>query len=101
MDTVKNKNILDIADTTATADTIATANIASNWEEKTVHVLLQPEEQMLEIPRKKIKTVARLLLHLGLKQSTALVARGNIPLTPDEHIYPSQTILVRKVMSSG
>lgn len=69
--------------------------------EPTLTVLLQPDEEIIEIPRKKAKNVARLLIHLGIRPYTALVARDGIPLTPDQPLYPKQHILVRKVMSSG
>lgn len=69
--------------------------------EPTLTVLLQPEEEFVEVPRKKAKNVARLLIHLGIRPYTALVARDGIPLTPDQALYPKQYILVRKVMSSG
>ena len=65
----------------------------------TVH--LQPEEQFLEIPRHKVKTVKRLLLYLGIRECTALVARGRELLTPDRAVEPHDRLLVRKVTSSG
>ena len=64
-----------------------------------VTVLLQPEESTLCIPRPK---TARQLLHaLGLREETALVAREGELLTPDRRIYPNDSLLVRKVTSSG
>lgn len=66
-----------------------------------VTVRLQPEERILEIPRHKIKTVRRLLQYLGIRECTALVARGQELLTPDRAVLPHDTLLVRKVTSSG
>ena len=63
----------------------------------TVH--LQPEERILEIPRHK--TVKRLLLYLGIRECTALVARDRELLTPDRAVLPHDRLLVRKVTSSG
>ena len=71
------------------------------YKEPSIQVCLQPEEEHLEIPRKKAKNVARLLIHLGIRPYTALVAREGIPLTPDVPLFPNQNIIVRKVMSSG
>ena len=67
----------------------------------TVTVQLQPGRSELELPRARAKNVARLLEELGLRQGTAIVARDGILLTPDVPLYPGQTLLVRKVMSSG
>ncbi len=47
------------------------------FEIPNVTVLLQPEEQVLEIPRHKVKNVKQLLKYLGIRECTALVA----PLT--------------------
>lgn len=66
-----------------------------------VHVVLQPEEKHLDVPRSKAKTVAQLLMALGLRQGTAIVARDGGLLTPDLPLYPGQTLMVRKVMSRG
>ncbi len=71
------------------------------FEEPVIYVCLQPQEEHFTVPRKKAKNVARLLIHLGIRPYTALVARDNIPLTPDVPLYPDQHIIVRKVMSSG
>ena len=71
------------------------------YKEPVIQVCIQPEEQHLEIPRKKAKNVERLLIHLGIRPYTALVARDGIPITPDTPLFPNQNILVRKVMSSG
>ncbi len=71
------------------------------FKEPVIYVCLQPREEHIEVPRKKAKNVARLLIYLGIKPYTALVARDNVPLTPDVPLYPDQHILVRKVMSSG
>ena len=67
----------------------------------TVTVQLQPGRSEFELPRARAKNVARLLEELGLRQGTAIVARDGILLTPDVPLYPGQTVLVRKVMSSG
>ena len=72
-----------------------------DWVPSTLHVLLQPEERGLDVPRASAKNVARLLAALGLRQGTAIVARDGVLLTPDVPLYPGQTVLVRKVMSSG
>lgn len=71
------------------------------FTEPTLTVILQPEEETLIIPRHKAKNTARLIKYLGMRPYTALVARNGIPLTPDVPLYPGQTIIVRKVMSSG
>lgn len=71
------------------------------WPPKVVHVLFQPEEQELDVPRHKAKNVERLLDTLGLRKATAIVACGDTLLTPDTPLYPNQRVLVRKVMSSG
>ncbi len=64
-----------------------------------VTVLLQPEEKTFEIKRPK---TSRQLLHaLGLREETALVARNGQLLTPDVPIYAGDSLLVRKVTSSG
>ena len=67
----------------------------------TVTVQLQPGRSEFELPRARAKNVARLLEELGLRQGTAIVARDGILLTPDVPLYPGQTLLVRKVMSTG
>ena len=67
----------------------------------TVTVQLQPGRSEFELPRARAKNVARLLEELGLRQGTAIVARDGILLTPDVPLYPGQTLLGRKVMSSG
>ncbi len=64
-----------------------------------VTILLQPEEKTFEMERPK---TARQLLHaLGLREETALVVRDNQLLTPDVRIYGGDSLLVRKVTSSG
>lgn len=73
----------------------------AEYREPTLTVILQPEEETRIIPRNKAKNVKRLIEFLGLRPYTALVIRNNIPLTPDVPLYPQQTIIVRKVMSSG
>ncbi len=69
--------------------------------EPVLHVLLQPEETRMDIPRSRGKTVARLMHCLGLKPGSAIVARNGVLLTPDVRLFGGQEILVRKVMSSG
>lgn len=71
------------------------------FKEPTLTVILQPEEETRIIPRHKAKNVKRLIEFLGLRPYTAMVIRNTIPLTPDVPLYPKQTIIVRKVMSSG
>ncbi len=66
-----------------------------------VHVLLQPEDLKLDVPRHKAKNVLRLLDHLGISKGTAIVARGSELLTPDRGLYANDEILVRKVTSAG
>ena len=73
----------------------------AEYREPTLTVILQPEEETRIIPRNKAKNVKRLIEFLGLRPYTELVIRNNIPLTPDVPLYPQQTIIVRKVMSSG
>lgn len=67
----------------------------------TIQVLLQPGDSTFEMPRARAKNVARLLAALNLRQGTAIVARDGELLTPDVPLYPGQSVLVRKVMSSG
>ncbi len=64
-----------------------------------VTVLLQPEEKTFELERPK--TARQLLQALGLREETALVARDGQLLTPDVRIYGGDSLLVRKVTSSG
>lgn len=71
------------------------------YPEPTISVCVQPEEEIFTIPRTKVKNVSRLLIYLGIRPYTALVARNGIPITPDTPLYKGQEILVRKVMSSG
>lgn len=71
------------------------------FKPSTITVRLQPEEKVFELPRAQCKNVGQLLKTLGLRQATAFVARDGILLTPDVPLYPQQTLLVRKVMSSG
>ena len=65
----------------------------------TLTIILQPEDRTLTIPR--VKTVRQLLDALGLEEEAALVARDGQLLTPDRHLEPFETILVRKVGSRG
>ncbi len=64
-----------------------------------VTVLLQPEEKTFEMERPK--TSRQLLEKLGLREETALVVRDGQLLTPDVRIYGGDSLLVRKVTSSG
>ncbi len=64
-------------------------------------VYLQPEEKLIEIPRRNARTVKRLLDFLNIKECTALVVRDNTLLTPDLALYAGDEILVRKVQSTG
>jgi sulfur carrier protein len=64
-----------------------------------VTVLLQPEEKTLELT--KAKTVRAVLTALGLRECTALVIRGGELLTPDRAVAPGESLIVRKVTSSG
>ena len=73
----------------------------AEYREPTLTVILKPEEETRIIPRNKAKNVKRLIEFLGLRPYTALVIRNNIPLTSDVPLYPQQTIIVRKVMTSG
>ncbi|HJB65519.1 MAG TPA: hypothetical protein H9768_04450 [Candidatus Mailhella merdavium] len=66
-----------------------------------ITVQLQPGCSEFAVPRRRAKNVARLLEHLGLRQGTAIVAREGTLLTPDVPLFSGQTVLVRKVMSSG
>lgn len=74
-------------------------NAQERTTSSTVTVLLQPEEKYLTLPRPK--TARQLLAALGLMEETALLARGGLLLTPDRHIWPNDTLLVRKVTSMG
>lgn len=65
----------------------------------TVTVLLQPQEKTLVLPRPK--SARQLLAALDLREESALVAREGELLTPDRRIYSGDTLLVRKVVSSG
>ncbi|MDR2726957.1 MAG: hypothetical protein LBC10_03070 [Deltaproteobacteria bacterium] len=64
-----------------------------------VQVLLQPEEKTVAIPKAK---TARAVLHaLGLRECSALVIRDGGLLTPDRAVAPGESLIVRKVTSSG
>lgn len=65
----------------------------------TITVHLQPEEVTREMPR--VKTVRQLLDALSIRSCTALVARDGELLTPDRQIMAGDSLLVRKVTSSG
>lgn len=72
-----------------------------DYEIPEVTVRLQPEETDRVFPRHKVKTVAHLLKALGIRPCTAIVARGSELLTPDRPTLPNDSLLVRKVTSSG
>ena len=76
-------------------------NLSRSFEVPELTVLLQPEEEHLRIPRHKVKTVGNLLAFLGLRPCTAIVARDGELLTPDRPTLPHDSLLVRKVTSSG
>lgn len=65
----------------------------------TITVRIQPEEQVVTMPRGK--TVLQLLKKLEIRPGTALVARNGELLTPDREVLPNDELLVRKVTSSG
>lgn len=65
----------------------------------TITVHLQPEEKTFEMPR--VKNAGQLLVKLGIRPATALVARDGELLTPDRAINHKDHILVRKVISRG
>ncbi|AAS94620.1 MoaD/ThiS family protein [Nitratidesulfovibrio vulgaris] len=65
----------------------------------TITVRIQPEEQVVTMPR--VKTVLQLLKKLEIRPGTALVARNGELLTPDREVLPNDELLVRKVTSSG
>lgn len=65
----------------------------------TITVRIQPEEQVITMPR--VKMVLQLLKKLDIRPGTALVARNGELLTPDREVLPNDEILVRKVTSSG
>ena len=66
-----------------------------------IHVILQPEEKEFDLPRVQAKNVGRLLEALHLHQASAIVVREGTLLTHDVQLFPGQSVLVRKVMSSG
>ncbi len=76
-----------------------TENTEKKYPIPMVTVLLQPEEKTFELERPK--TARQLLQALGLREETALVARNGQLLTPDVRIYGGDSLLVRKVTSSG
>ena len=71
----------------------------TSYQRPTIFVHIQPGEKILEMPR--VKTVWQLLKALSIQEETALVAREGKLLTPDQHIFPNDRILVRKVASRG
>ena len=64
-----------------------------------IHIHLLPEDTHFDLPR--VKTARQLLAALGCREETALVARDGELLTPDRQIWADDTLLVRKVTSSG
>ncbi len=80
---------------------ITDENGKRRFEIPTITVLVQPEEETLILPRHKNKTVRGLLNSLGIRQGTAIVARNNELLTPDRGLWANDSVLVRKVTSSG
>lgn len=71
----------------------------TDYKIPTITVRIQPEEQVLEMPR--VKSVLQLLKKLDIRPGTALVARDGELLTPDREVLPDDVLLVRKVTSSG
>lgn len=65
----------------------------------TITLCREPGSSCREFPRPK--TVGQLLSALCILEETALVIRDGQLLTPDQHIYPDQTITVRSVISTG
>ncbi len=68
---------------------------------KPIRVHLQPEEKIIEIPKKSARTVKRLLEFLNIKECTAIVVRNNTLLTPDLPLFNGDELLVRKIQSTG
>ncbi len=64
-----------------------------------IHIHLLPEDKHFDLPR--VKTARQLLAALGCREETALVAREGELLTPDRQIWADDSLLVRKVTSSG
>lgn len=77
------------------------ADATQPWIVPEITVRLQPEEKDLTLPRHKVKNVQQLLKVLGIRPCTAIVARGDRLLTPDQPTLPDDRLLVRKVTSSG
>lgn len=71
----------------------------SGYIKATIRVLLQPEEVQIVILRPK--TAHQLLEALNLRKETALVIRDGKLLTHDRRIYANESLIVRKVVSSG
>ena len=71
----------------------------TEYTPSTITVRIQPEEQVVTMPR--VKTVLQLLKKLESRPGTALVARNGELLTPDREVLPNDELLVRKVTSSG
>lgn len=71
------------------------------FEIPNVTVWLQPDEVERVFPRHKVKTVGHLLKIMGIRQCTAIVARGEELLTPDRPTLCDDKLLVRIVTSSG
>ncbi|WP_092062035.1 ubiquitin family protein [Desulfonauticus submarinus] len=62
-------------------------------------IIIEPENKEVEL--KKIKSVRALLNKLNLYPNQALIIRNKELLTPDEKLFPNDTIIVRKVASRG
>lgn len=69
------------------------------YEKPMIEIRLQPEDRVFTIPR--VKTVRQLFDALQLGECCALVARDGMLLTPDREINAGDSLLVRKVASSG
>ncbi len=66
---------------------------------KIMKIIIEPENKEVEL--KKIKSVRALLNKLNLYPNQALIIRNKELLTPDEKLFPNDTIIVRKVASRG
>ena len=85
----------------ALSEPTASASDSRVWDVPEITVRLQPEETDIVLPRHKVKNVQQLLKVLGIRPNTAIVARGDRLLTPDQATVPGDRLLVRKVTSSG
>lgn len=64
-----------------------------------VYVRFEPDGARKAIPRPK--TALQLLERLNLHEEEALVIRNGQLLTPDRHIWPGDSVIVRVVASRG